>query len=137
MANKKIKISNVLNEIYDFKQMTETEALLDDIKKIVSTIRGTYITDPEFGVDIKYKLFDPKDSITLAEVKNSVESAIKKYISVPIGLNVDTKYINSDGITTLLLQIDVQYRGDEILVIGNVDNEYLNLIGYINGNEYE
>lgn len=137
MANKKIKVSNVLNEIYDFKQMSESEALLDDVKKIISTIRGTYLTDPEFGIDIKYKLFDPKDSITLAEVKTSVESAIKKYVSVPIGLSVDTKYIDSDGITTLLIQIDIQYRGDEILIIGNIDNEYLNLIGYINGNEYE
>lgn len=135
MAIKKVKISHRLNEVYDFSTMNESEALLDDIKKIMSVIKGTHPTDPEFGVDIKYRLFDPKDNVTLLNVKSSIESAIKKYVSIPISLSIDTKYIDNDGITTILVEVDVIYRGDEILIIGNISEEYFNLIGTINGEE--
>jgi len=135
MALKKTSINNKLNEIYDFKTMSDSEKLLDDIKKIVSITKGTYPLDPELGLDIHKDIYEPKDSMTLETVKKKVESALRKYITIPIDLRVDAKYVDSDGINTILFQIDVKYRGDDLLVLGNISDSYFSVLGYINEEE--
>ena len=67
-----VDFSEVINPSGDFKKISGIEVIINSLRNLLATPRGTYPFDPEYGSDLYNKLFDPADETTAEEIKYEV-----------------------------------------------------------------
>jgi len=63
----------------DFRKLTGMRVLINSIKNALTTPKGSYPFDPEFGSNLYQKVFDLADEITAEEIENEVVDVIRYY----------------------------------------------------------
>ena len=59
---------------------TDRDAIRADLLHLLLTNKGERLYLPDFGSDLKKYIFEPNDSITHEEIRDSLNESIKRYI---------------------------------------------------------
>ena len=59
---------------------TDRDAIRADLLHLLLTNKGERLYLPDFGSDLKKYIFEPNDSITHDEIRDSLNESIKRYI---------------------------------------------------------
>jgi len=115
-----LRLDNKLNNLYDYKELNIIETMLDDIKKIVSTRKGSYPGDPKFGVDILKFQFEPTNSSMMSELKRELEVSINTYKSLDMNIEVEVFHesaYNKKGVVARIIGTskDIRLEADLFL----------------------
>lgn len=124
-------VSNQLNARNDFAELNELEGIVEDIRRILTTIKGSYPYNPEFGTNVNHYVFEPNDQITISAFKKDLISTIKMYVDAPINLFINADFIpNEDGSASsvIVAEITITYLGQERKLLYKVGEEYVNVL---------
>jgi phage baseplate assembly protein W len=79
----------------DFRRIQGFAVLINSIRNLLSTPRGSYPFDPEYGSDLYKKVFEPADSTAEEEIRFEVIDRIKLYDDRVIIQEVKTEFFNN------------------------------------------
>lgn len=90
-----------------FLDMTEDDnaAIKSNLMHLLMTAKGERYYLPQFGTDLRKHIFEPNDSITQSEIKQSINEDIKTYLPNLTVTDVKVKKKdNSDYATEITIQ---------------------------------
>lgn len=108
-ASKLIDVAPKITGAGDLQELEEIEVLINSILVGITTIRGTYPFDPEFGVGLQLYLFEPLDDITLREVESEIYAFIRRYEP---DAEASVKASATRDPNSILIKIIVEYKGE-------------------------
>ena len=79
----------------DFRRIDGIAVMINSIRNLLSTPRGSYPFDPEYGSDLYKKVFEPADTTTEEDIQFEVLDRIKQYDNRVIVRDVKTSFFNS------------------------------------------
>jgi phage baseplate assembly protein W len=79
----------------DFRRIDGIAVLVNSIRNLLTTPRGSYPFDPEYGSDLHKKVFEPADQTTEEEIKFEVIDRIKFYDDRVVITRLETEFFNS------------------------------------------
>ena len=88
---------------------TNETAIRADLLHLLLTNKGERLYMPDFGSDLKKFIFEPNDSITHIDIKNTINETIKKYIP---NLIIDSIEFKNNDIEELIV-VEVKYTVTE------------------------
>lgn len=88
LEDKTPKISELdfcLNSFRQQKVLTDDDAYVQDIRRLITMKPGTFQSDPDMGIGISQYRFADMDLLTAGELSDRIESQIRNYIpQVPL-----------------------------------------------------
>ena len=105
---KNISFSTRKDETGNFSIEDEKQRLINSITNIVLTPKATHIDDPEFGTNIRSKLFSNFNIGIAEEIKSDIFIAINKY---------EPYYGQSIKISVINKEDEVKRKKDTIFII--------------------
>ena len=135
-----------LNDFRQQKVLTDDDANVRLIQRLLVMKKGTYPSDPDMGVDISSYRFLDIDILVAGELKNTIRTQINKY--VPRASINDIKISKLKYKNDFILYIDILLNSDKIKTItyGYLQNSNKNIIStnvtvekqnYVTGNSDE
>ena len=135
-----------LNDFRQQKVLTDDDANVRLIQRLLIMKKGTYPSDPDMGVDISSYRFLDIDILVAGELKNTIRTQINKY--VPRASINDIKISKLKYKNDFILYIDILLNSDKIKTItyGYLQNSNKNIIStnvtvekqnYVTGNSDE
>ena len=85
---------------------TDKDAIKSDLLHLILTTKGSRLYLPEFGTNLLKMIFQPNDGITHAQIKDEIDSVIKKYLP---NLKIDEININQDTNNEHLATVEIHY----------------------------
>jgi len=105
---KDIDLSFTANNIGNVFKKTETAAVKQAVKNILTSNRFDKPFDPDFGVDLRSYLFELADENTAGELIERIKSTIEAYEPRAIIRKIDVKSEISKNSLTILLKFQVR-----------------------------
>ena len=105
---KDIDLSFTTNNIGNVFKKTETAAVKQAVKNILTSNRFDKPFDPDFGVDLRSYLFELADENTAGELIERIKSTIEAYEPRAIIRKIDVKSEISKNSLTILLKFQVR-----------------------------
>jgi len=105
---KDIDLSFTANNIGSVFKKTETAAVKQAVKNILTSNRFDKPFDPDFGVDLRSYLFELADENTAGELIERIKSTIEAYEPRAIIRKIDVKSEISKNSLTILLKFQVR-----------------------------
>lgn len=105
---KDIDLSFTANNIGSVFKKTETAAVKQAVKNILTSNRFDKPFDPDFGVDLRSYLFELADENTAGELIERIKSTIEAYEPRAIIRKIDVKSEVSKNSLTILLKFQVR-----------------------------
>lgn len=105
---KDIDLSFIANNIGNVFKKTETAAVKQAVKNILTSNRFDKPFDPDFGVDLRSYLFELADENTAGELIERIKSTIEAYEPRAIIRKIDVKSEISKNSLTILLKFQVR-----------------------------
>lgn len=99
-----------LNQFGDFEEILGIDTVIENLRRMLLTPRGTYPFDPEFGSDIYKFIFEPADLVTKEEIEYEVSSLIS-YLRYP-KTKITYKVIFFNDSKGFRLDFDIKYNGE-------------------------
>lgn len=93
----------------DLLELEDIEVIINSILVGITTIKGTYPFDPEFGLGLQLYLFEPLDDITIREIESEIYSFIRKYEP---NTNATVQASATRDPNSILIKIIVEYKGE-------------------------
>lgn len=85
---------------------TNNDAIKSDLLHLVLTNKGSRLYKPEFGTSLMKMIFEPNDGITQGQIKEELDTAIKKYIP---NLRLDKLLIERDTNNEYSAKVKITY----------------------------
>jgi len=87
----------------DYVQLNsdDASAIKSDLLHLIITKKGQRLYNPDFGTDLLKFIFEPNDSLTLANLKAEITQSAKKYLpnvqidSVSVYASIESEYVAS------------------------------------------
>lgn len=103
-----------------FGRVTGRERLLNGLDTLFNTGGGERLMMPDFGLDLKWNLFEPLDSVIIGEIRGDILNQIETYfgdeiniISLDVSISENSKY---QGMPAVLIQLRAEeVEGSEII----------------------
>ena len=99
------RIRSELGSSGDFHEIKDIEAVVDAVNNILGIQKGTYVMDPELGIDLHSYLYEYLDEGTLSEIEDEIRDVLTIY--VPFVKLISVKGYKSGK--SLLLEITYKY----------------------------
>lgn len=84
MASKYINIrypfQNSRNGFFIELNNTDADAIKSDLLHLILTRKGQRLYKPDFGTDLLRFIFQPEDGLTLSQIKEEIQTVVKKYL---------------------------------------------------------
>jgi len=58
----------------------DASAIKADLMHLILTRKGQRLYNPQFGTNLMKFIFEPNDELTLADIKDEITTAVKKYL---------------------------------------------------------
>ena len=105
---KDLDLSFVANNIGNVFKKTETSAVKQAVKNILTSNRFDKPFDPDFGVNLRGYLFELADENTAGELIERIKSTIEAYEPRAIRRNIDVKSNEDNNSINILLKFQVR-----------------------------
>ena len=70
---------NVTNRLFKMNSVTK-EALTSNLVLLLLTEKGERYYEPEYGVNIRKYIFEPKDGVTQSDIEEEIRETVKLFI---------------------------------------------------------
>lgn len=100
----------VISSSGDYKKISDLSVILNSWSNILSTPRGTYTNNPEYGSELYKCVFDQADNSTIEKIKNEIKVRISKYDNRALIKNI--KVIFFSNLKGFIVEIEVKYNGE-------------------------
>jgi len=126
-AGRILDYNSILSSNGDFTKLFDIDAIINSWRNILSTPKGSYDHDPEFGSNLYLFVFEPADVKTKEAINNDIIQALSTYDNRANISSIDTTFLrNMKGFN---VSIYVDYEGDTSNLNINIDeNTYQNFI---------
>lgn len=108
----------------DFKQIKEIDVIITSWNNILSTSKGSYLHDPEYGSNLYKLIFDPMDDTTKEQIKSEILDTISYYDDRAEIVHIEV--VSNVTKTGYKVNIKIKYKGDtKLMTLEFTDNAIL------------
>jgi phage baseplate assembly protein W len=104
----------VISSKGDFNKISDLSVILNSWSNILSTPRGTYTNNPQYGSELYKYVFDQADERTIEKIRNEIKMSLSRYDDRAVIKNI--KIVFFSNMKGFLVEIEVDYRGDRGVV---------------------
>jgi len=115
---------NVTNRLFKMNSITK-EALTSNLILLLLTEKGERYYEPEYGVNIRKYLFEPKDGVTQSDIEEEIRETVKLFIPQltisKVTFFSDTDDIGDDiGDNQINILVEFKYSEDVFSETGSI-----------------
>ena len=106
----------------DFIKLEGIDVIVRGCYTLLTTLKGSYLFDPEYGIGLHRYIFEPCDEITKEELEREVSEGITRYIT---RANISVSAIPLTNRKGYTLNLTISYKGEKRKVTITVDEELI------------
>ncbi len=116
---------NVTNRLFKMNSVTK-EALNSNLLLLLLTDKGERYYQPDYGLDIRKYIFEPKDGFTRSDIEEEIRETVKLYIPELTITNVtfftDVDDVGDDvGDNQINMLVEFRYSEDTFSETGSIN----------------
>jgi phage baseplate assembly protein W len=107
----------------DLKLLENIDAVVRSVYNLLTTKKGTYLFDDEYGCDLYRYIFEQADETTKEDIFQSIELAIRTYGPENADISYDVMFMKDRK--GFIVNIYVTYRGEKKELSVPIDESFL------------
>jgi len=119
------RIKGYLADYGDFYEIYGTDIVVDAIGNILSTIKGTYLFDPDYGTELPKFVFDQLDDVTQEAIEGEVKTVLENWVP---NISVDSVKSYKAPDKSIIVDIFLTYLGMKTEIKALVTKEFVSIL---------